>query len=360
LADSQDFLNSFLGQNLGLQGQVSEISFQDPISQKTGLGCRVLFQATGQDVDNFGVLEIPAKVALENIGWQEDPQYAAGGAGGVVYGYRKGNGLCQMVLSAEPNDVALCSDDEPISVCWERLSPDQKVFNVDLTCAQGDLPEFVPPDQTVESELRRIEFGVGEFSQEITHIITPGSVDHYILSAGAGQQLETNFYPPGVATVVIYGHDGSVLKSDLDNATTWAGELPSTQDYFIDIRSTVGIDTEYTFTISIPPLTPIATKGQISGSITYPGDIHPELNIVAYNLDSNLWYFIKSGVNQTFYEFPGLPPGKYNIVAYSQENMASGHLTAITVTIGETTQNINFSDWYEISSTGFPPDPVGW
>ena len=53
-----------LGQNLGLQGQVSEADFEDPISQKTGKGCRALFETTGQEIDNLGVLEIPVKIAM--------------------------------------------------------------------------------------------------------------------------------------------------------------------------------------------------------------------------------------------------------------------------------------------------------
>jgi len=359
-ADECGQLSDTLGQNLGLQGQVAEVDFEDPISQKTGKACQVLFTVTGQEIDNLGVLEIPAKVAMENDGWQEDPQYAAGGAGGVVYGYRKGNAVCRLTLSAEPSDMTLCSSDEPISTCWERLAPEQKVFKVDLICSQGDLPEFAPQVQVIESEMRRIEFGVGEFSQEITQTITPGGVDQFVLNAGAGQRIETTFYPPGVATVVIYGQDGTVLKSDLDNTTTWSGELPSTQDYFIDIRSTVGIETEYTLTISIPPLTPIATTGKIAGSIIYPGDSHPALNIVAYNVESNLWYYIKTGENQGYYEFPGLPPGIYTIAAYSQENMVSGYLTPITVSVGETTQNIDFTSWSASDSSSFPSDPVGW
>ena len=349
-----------LEQNLGISGQLLETNFEDHINQKTGVGCQAIFTTTGLEVENIGVLEIPAKAALENLGWQEDPQYAGGGAGGLVYGYRKDNGLCHMLISTEPSDQALCSADEPISTCWERLTPEQKVFTVDLNCAHGDLPEFVLPIQVIESELQRIEFGAGEFSKEISQRLTPGGIDHFVISAGAEQEFDTTIYPPGVATVTVYGADGIVLKSDLNNVSSWSGVFPSTQDYFIDITSIVQIETEYTFSIGIPPLTPIATTGQIAGSIVYLSETNPPLHVVAYNLESSLWYFLKTGENTFYYEIPGLPPGTYHIVAYSQENMASGHLTPITVVAGTTTENINFMEWLAADSAPFAPDPIGW
>lgn len=212
----------------------------------------------------------------------------------------------------------------------------------------------------VESAVQRIQFDPGKFSLEITNQIAPGGLDHYVLNIGAEQQIETTIYPPGVVTVVISGEDGTTLKSELDNLSTWAGTIPTTQDYFIDITSVVGIETRYTLTITIPPLTPIATTGQISGSISYGGEANPPLHIVAYNLESNLWYFLKTSENTFFFEIGGLPPGTYNLVAYSQENMASGHLAPITVNAGETTKNINFTDWVDADSAAFPPDPVRW
>jgi hypothetical protein len=353
-------LANAMGQNLGIQGQLSEVPFEDPITQKSGMGCKIIFTTTGQEIDNIGVLSVPAEVTMENLGWQEDGQYAAAGAGGVAYGYRKANGLCRLVMAAAPSDMALCSDDEPISMCWERLSPEQKMFTVELNCVQGDLPEFVPQIQPVEAALNRIEFGVGETSTDVNGVLAPGGIDHYVLGAGAGQDFIMNFYPPGVATIVIYGADGEVLKSDLNNVNDWSGMIPISQDYFIDITSVVDIETEYTLSISIPPLTPIATTGKISGSITYPDENIPTLHIVAYNVESNLWYYQLTFENSSFYEITGLPPGTYNLVAYSQENLASGHLTPIIVNAGETTENINLTEWLDAGSAPFPPDPVGW
>ncbi len=212
----------------------------------------------------------------------------------------------------------------------------------------------------IESELQRVEFGPGEFSMVISKQIFPDEIDHYILAIGTEQQIVTNVYPPGVVSVVIFGADGTVLKSDLDNLTNWSGTIPSAQDYIIDITSVVDIETKYRLTITIPPLTPIVTTGQISGSIFYSGGTNPALHIVAYNLETNLWYFLKTGENASSYEIGGLPPGTYNLVAYSKENMASGHLNPITVSAGEATGNINFTNWVEVDASGFPPDPLNW
>lgn len=255
--------------------------------------------------------------------------------------------------------AALETEKTPTTEPTETPVPEGSESNAQSQNSENneEIPESVIP---IESELQRVQFEQGEYSKEITSNLLPGAIDHYVLTAGAEQKFETNIYPPGVATVVITGADGTVLKSDLNNVSNWTGVIPSTQDYFIDVTSIVGIETKYSITISIPPLTPIATTGQISGSISYAGETNPALHIVAYNLESNLWYFLKTSENSFFYEIGSLPPGTYNLVAYSQENLASGHLSPIIVNAGESTENINFTTWVETGSSAFPPDPVNW
>ena len=51
--------------------------------------------------------------------------------------------------------------------------------------------------------------------------------------------------------LVIYGVDGAVLKSPMGGDPTFEGELPSTQDYILSLRS--GAEAiSYTLTVSIP------------------------------------------------------------------------------------------------------------
>jgi len=267
-------------------------------------------------------------------------------------------------LYLQPIDDEVCntvSEDRP---CFEQLAPEQKLYTAQITCSQGlEIPEIT---LAVESELQRIEFTPGGTSTQLSGTLTPGGIDHYVLSAEADQQINTLIYPPGAVSVAVIGEDGTVLKSDLNNTSDWAGVLPTTQDYFIDVRSMIDIDTEYTLDVVIPPLEPIATTGEIAGGISYTGEYIPPLHIVAYNLESNLWYYLKTDENTPYYTLPGLPPGKYHIVAYTQDDLVGGYVNAgvelipVTVIAGETAENIDIISWYGPGTVSFPADPVGW
>jgi hypothetical protein len=71
------------------------------------------------------------------------------------------------------------------------------------------------------------------------------------------------------AILVIWGADGTVLISDHVDATAWAGELPSTQDYYIAVRSVAQTPVDYVLEVIIPPPT--------SGSREVPPTFQPVL-----------------------------------------------------------------------------------
>jgi len=74
----------------------------------------------------------------------------------------------------------------------------------------------------------------------------------------AGQEMTVNLSvatAEGIAILVIWGADGTVLISDHADATTWVGQLPSTQDYYISVRSIAQAPVDYTLEVIIPPAT---------------------------------------------------------------------------------------------------------
>lgn len=352
-----------IGQNLAVVGQQSQASIEDPFNQLSGTGCQSQFVVSKADYAHYGNVIQPVMNALESQGWAEDLLYAASGPGAQIHGFRKFDALCKASVNLSAVDEDRCSDFSSADTCCPSLEPAQCQFIVTLVCAKGDLP--APEIPVSQNDPVRIEFTAGGTSTQLSGMLASGSLDHYVLRAEANQQLNTTIYPPGAVSVAVIGADGTVLKSDLDNTSDWTGVLPASQDYFIDVRSMITSDTEYTLEISIPPLTPVATAGEISGGITYPGEGIPTLHIVAYNIESNLWYYMKSPENSAFYTLIGLPPGKYQVVAYTQDDLIGGYasggeLLEVIVTAGETTQGIDLVSWYEPGSVAFPPDPVGW
>ena len=53
-------------------------------------------------------------------------------------------------------------------------------------------------------------------------------------------------------TFVVFGQDGTILVPDSADATSWQGQLPATQDYFIDVQSTLPTPTNYTLEVVVP------------------------------------------------------------------------------------------------------------
>ncbi len=356
-------LATTVGQKLGVIGEQTQASIEDTFNQLSGTGCQSQFVVSKGVFEHYGSVTLAVINALESQDWGEDFLYAASGPGAQIHGFRKANGLCKVGINLSAVDQALCADYASADTCCPNLEPEQCQFSVTLVCAQGDLPE--PAMTMPESDPVRIEFPAGGTSKQLSGMLTPGSVDHYVLWAEANQQLNTLIYPPGAVSVAVIGDDGTVLKSDLDSTSDWTGVLPASQDYFIDVRSMMDSNTEYTLDVTIPPLTPIATTGEIAGSIRYTGETIPALHIVAYNIESNLWYYMKAPANSTFYTLVGLPPGKYQVVAHTQDDLvgayvSAGELLEVTVNAGETTQSIDLISWYDPGSVAFPPDPVGW
>ncbi|MCJ7432503.1 MAG: hypothetical protein MUO77_03355 [Anaerolineales bacterium] len=134
-------LNAALSANTGVQGGVTpSIAFDDYVNSKSGSGCQINFVATGQTFSNFTGLSQPVEATLVSLGWQQDARYGAGGAGGYAIAYAKGKNLCLLVVESAPSDSSLCPGNEPFTVCWDRLAPEQKIFNLTLNCAQANFP----------------------------------------------------------------------------------------------------------------------------------------------------------------------------------------------------------------------------
>lgn len=136
--DDCSTLNAALSASAGIQGEVTpSMAFNDYVNSKSGSGCQINFVATGQTFSNFTGLSQPVEATLVSLGWQQDARY---GAGGYATAYAKSKNLCLLVVESAPSDSSLCPGNEPFTVCWDRLTPEQKIFNLTLNCAQANFP----------------------------------------------------------------------------------------------------------------------------------------------------------------------------------------------------------------------------
>jgi hypothetical protein len=130
------------------------------------------------------------------------------------------------------------------------------------------------------------------------------------------------------------------------------------------------------------PAVAAAETGSISGRLGYPAGAMPPLRVVAFDINSDAFYYVETSMNQMEYQIDGLPAGQYYVVAYTFDAASgfpsgfSGGFTAavgcglrvdctdhtllpVDVTAGSITVEIDPKDWYlDETSTPFPPDPV--
>jgi hypothetical protein len=116
-------------------------------------------------------------------------------------------------------------------------------------------PVTTPAVSPPEPEPTRIQFAPGAISAQVQGSLAAGRIDRYVLAAAAGQEMTVNLSDSSAgvsAVLVIWGADGTVLISDHADATIWTGQLPSTQDYTIDVRSVAGYAVDYILEVMIP------------------------------------------------------------------------------------------------------------
>jgi hypothetical protein len=130
-----DELADAMAEALGVPVATEDALIEDYTTGKSGTGCQMAATGTGVEFDHVGVPFDAVTAMLRARGWGEDMKYAGGGPGGVFAGYRQDTGLCLLQVSSGPSEEGLCAEDDPFAVCWEKLTPEQRVFTITLNCA---------------------------------------------------------------------------------------------------------------------------------------------------------------------------------------------------------------------------------
>jgi len=130
--DCQD-LGRAVREALHTRAESTVVSFQDPIGGESGGACQLTIQGTGAQYNSPMDVVDALRQPLEERGWHEQLEYAAGGPTGMTIGYRMGNALCLISASWEPAKGIDCGD-KPITECG--LTPDQQFYTITVTAAK--------------------------------------------------------------------------------------------------------------------------------------------------------------------------------------------------------------------------------
>jgi hypothetical protein len=111
----------------------------------------------------------------------------------------------------------------------------------------------------------RVSFERGATSAALKGKLSAHQSHNFILRARAGQILEINLAPAGNLQLIIFGVDGTVLRSGMGEGSSFRGELPLGQDYIVTVK-TGEMDVSYTLDVIIPARISF-TRGAVSAAL---------------------------------------------------------------------------------------------
>ncbi len=160
---------------------------------------------------------------------------------------------------------------------WSGALPTTQDYIIDTRSIGNAAVNFtlivtIPPLEAPTPTPQRISFAPGAASATVQGALTMNGLDQYVLRVFAGQTMVLNAVPAnGNVLLVVYGADGNVLLSDHAGSPSFAGKVPSTQDYIVHVRAWGDTAPTYTLQVSIPPL-PTPDPGLQAQRITFsPG-----------------------------------------------------------------------------------------
>ena len=161
------------------------------------------------------------------------------------------------------NEQYFCAGDCPGgcgTICVTPTVGDGSTVVDLLTATNTAVPLLPTLTNTPQSpQPLRIEFAPGTTGISLLGSVMQGTTQRYIVRALAGQQMTVQLTGDvaGLALAVI-GQDGSVFQSQMGGLTIWQGNLPGTQDYYLDIVGNASRNFTLNLTIAALP-TPTAT-----------------------------------------------------------------------------------------------------
>jgi hypothetical protein len=84
---------------------------------------------------------------------------------------------------------------------------------------------------------QRVSFEPGAVSAALRGAVSAHQSQYYVLRALEGQSMQVKVASDRALQLIVYGADGTVLKSGMGEGTGFKGNLPATQDYVLVVRA---------------------------------------------------------------------------------------------------------------------------
>jgi len=177
------------------------------------------------------------------------------GIGGLSETYRRDGFVCVYVHQAGPASVDLCSEDEMFWDCINRLPAEDMTYQVTIDCSVDQQTNLSGMGPEFSISNTPVTFNPGTTSQILPGSLPPQGVERFMLTAVEGQTMTLTLTtdPTDSAVLSVWGEDEEVYLSGVDLLAEWSMDLPSDQDYYIDIKNVSGDEIDYQLIIDIPP-----------------------------------------------------------------------------------------------------------
>ncbi|MGH2543430.1 MAG: META domain-containing protein, partial [Ardenticatenaceae bacterium] len=181
----------------------------------------------------------------------ERVEFAPGGTSTVLEGELTPQGSDRYILHAEEGQVleVNLSPTEGLRLTIEGADgtiladgTEGALFRELLPSTQEYTLALTAGDEAVEYTVNvmipeRISFAPGTTSTTVEGELATHESHAYVFGAQAGQTLDVSVTPAEGVRLVIYGVDGTVLRSGMGEGALFQGPLPSTQDYILTVSA---------------------------------------------------------------------------------------------------------------------------
>ena len=219
------------------------------------------------------VLKVPSANSPARI------QFATGGTSAIMQGKLEANSKLDYLLNAGADqtlEVTLSplsgltlaifgADGSTIDSASSNLS-----FRGVLPKTQDYILELASGSSATDYSMsvdlpQRIRFTTGSTSANLTGTVPAGLSQFFILRGAKGQTLNVTATPQDKLQLIIFGVDGSVLRSGMGEGASFTGVLPSTQDYILVLKSANQVQA---FTLNVQ-IIPAASPVPVTGAPSY-------------------------------------------------------------------------------------------
>ena len=225
--------------------------------------------AVGTTISVGQVLNIPARI-----------QFATGGTAAIVQGQLPANSKHTYLVNVSAEQTLEVTVTAPAGVTLAVMGADgSTVKSANSTLSfRGVLPKTQDyvlvltaaaslADYGLSVDIpQRIRFASGSTSATLTGTVPANLSQFFILRASNGQTLTVTVTPQDKLQLIIYGVDGSVLKSGMGEGAAFTGVLASTQDYILVLKSANQVQA-FTLNVSIPAVPSVPVTGTSSYTV---------------------------------------------------------------------------------------------